>query len=60
MQHEGSFHLDEVRHLQDDEALRTVLDMNKLPQATTLGGWLRWVGSHPQIHVAHGDLGEGQ
>ena len=31
MQHEGSFHLDEVRHLQDDEALCTVLDMNKLP-----------------------------
>ncbi len=22
MQHEGSFHLDDIRHLQDDEALR--------------------------------------
>ncbi|MCF6264119.1 MAG: hypothetical protein L3J24_11100 [Xanthomonadales bacterium] len=37
MQHEGSFHLDDIRHLQDDEALRTVLDINRLPQATTLG-----------------------
>ncbi len=41
MQHEGSFHLDDVRHLQDDEALRTVLDLDKLPSATTLGDWLR-------------------
>ncbi len=60
MQHEGSFHLDEVRHIQDDEALCTVLDMNKLPQATTLGGWIRRIGIDPQIHVAHGGLGEGQ
>ena len=52
MQHEGRFHLDEVRHIQDDEALCTVLNMNKLPRAITLGGWLRRVGSHPQIHAA--------
>ena len=52
MQHEGRFHLDEVRHIQDDEVLCTVLNMNKLPRAITLGGWLRWVGSYPQIHVA--------
>ena len=25
MQHEGNFHLDDIRHLQEDEALRTVL-----------------------------------
>ena len=31
MQHEGSFRLDDIRHLQDDEALRTVLDIKKLP-----------------------------
>ncbi|MCF6219260.1 MAG: hypothetical protein L3J62_07980 [Gammaproteobacteria bacterium] len=36
MQHEGRFHLDHIRHLQEDEALRTVLDLNTLPQATTL------------------------
>ena len=52
MQHEGSFHLDDVRHIQDDEALRTVLDLNKLPQATTLGDWLRRIGSQPQIQDA--------
>jgi hypothetical protein len=52
MQHEGSFHLDDVRHLHDDEALRTVLDLNKLPTATTLGDWLRRMGSQPQIQDA--------
>jgi len=44
MQHEGRFHLDDVRHLQDDEVLRTVLGFNKLPSATTLGSWLRRMG----------------
>lgn len=52
MQHEGRFHLDDIRHLQADEALRTVLGLNKLPQATTLGDWLRRVGSQPQIQDA--------
>ena len=47
MQHEGSFHLDDIRHLQDDEALRRVLALKKLPQATTLGDWLRRVGAQP-------------
>ena len=51
MQHEGSFHLDEVRHIQDDEALCTVLDMKKLPQATTLGDWLMRIGRQPCIAV---------
>ena len=31
MQHEGSFHLDDVRHLQDDNALRDVLDLKTIP-----------------------------
>jgi hypothetical protein len=52
MQHEGSFHLDDVRHIQDDEALRIVLDLKKLPQATTLGDWLRRIGNQPQIQDA--------
>lgn len=52
MQHEGSFHLDDIHHLQDDEALRTVLDLNKLPQATTLGDWLRRMGGQGQIQEA--------
>jgi len=29
MQHEGSFHLDHVRHLHDDKALTTVLGLTK-------------------------------
>ena len=52
MQHEGSFHLDDIRHLQDDEALRRVLNFKKLPQATTLGDWLRRVGAQPQTQDA--------
>lgn len=52
MQHEGSFHLDDVCHLQNDEALRTVLDLNQLPQATTLGDWLRRMGNQPRIQDA--------
>ena len=52
MQHEGSFHLDDIRHLQDDEALRTVLALDKLPRATTLGDWLRRMGGQPQIRDA--------
>ncbi len=52
MQQEGSFHLDDVRHIQNDEALRTVLDLNTLPQAPALGDWLRRLGPHPQIQEA--------
>jgi len=52
MQHEGSFHLDDICHIQDDDALRTVLGLNKLPKATTLGDWLRRMGSQPQIQDA--------
>jgi len=52
MQHEGSFHLDDIRHIQDDEALRSVLDLNRLPKATTLGDWLRRMGDQPQIRDA--------
>jgi hypothetical protein len=52
MQHEGSFHLNDIRHLQDDEALRTVLDIKKLPQATTLGDWLRRMGNQPHTQDA--------
>ena len=49
MQHEGSFHLDDIRNIRDDDALHTVLALDKLPCATTLGDWLRRVGSQPQI-----------
>jgi hypothetical protein len=37
MQHEGSFHLDDVRHIKEDTALRTVLGLRNIPEATSLG-----------------------
>jgi hypothetical protein len=49
MQHEGSFHLDDVRHLRDDDALREVLDLKTLPSATTLGDWLRRMGKEHKV-----------
>ncbi len=52
MQHEGGFHLDDVRHLNDDEALRTVLGLDKIPQASSLGSWLRRLGNHNQSFTA--------
>jgi len=52
MQHEGSFHLDDVRHLNDDEALRMVMGLKKTPQASSLGAWLRRMGNEPQINSA--------
>ncbi|MCP3667411.1 MAG: hypothetical protein GY696_33775 [Gammaproteobacteria bacterium] len=33
MQHEGSFYLDDIRHIQDNEALRSVLGLSRLPKA---------------------------
>jgi hypothetical protein len=45
MQHEGSFHLDDVRHISDDNALREILELKKIPQANTLGEWLRKTGN---------------
>ena len=52
MQHEGSVHLDDSRHLQDDEALRTLLNLTHIPKATTLGNRLRRMGNQPQIQAA--------
>jgi len=52
MQHEGRFHLDDVRHINDDEALRSVLSLNKIPQASSLGNWLRRMGNDNQSFVA--------
>ena len=52
MQHEGSFHLDDVRHIKADEALRTVLGLDKIPQASSLGSWLRRRGNDNQsVHA---------
>jgi len=52
MQHEGGFHLDDVRYIQEDEALRTVLGLKQVPGADSLGSWLRRMGKHPQCTTA--------
>ena len=52
MQHEGSFHLDDVRHIHGDEALRAVLDLDKMPKASAVGDWLRKMGNDPQAFDA--------
>ncbi len=52
MQHEGGFHLDDVRYLQEDSALQTMLGLNQIPQAASLGNWLRRMGKHAQWNAA--------
>lgn len=52
MQHDGSFHLDDVRHLTNDEALRSILELKKIPQANTLGEWLRKMGKNSDALLA--------
>lgn len=41
MLHDGGFHFDDVRQLKDDDALRMVLGLETIPQACSLGAWLR-------------------
>ena len=48
MQHEGSFHLDEVRNLTEDQGLQTVLGLQDIPHSTTLGAWLHRIGNDPE------------
>lgn len=52
MQHEGGFHLDDVRHIQEDKALQTLLGLEQIPQAASLGNWLRRMGKHCQWKTA--------
>ena len=40
MQHEA-VRLDDVRHLNKDDALNTILELTVTPKANTLGSWLR-------------------
>ena len=50
MQHEGSFHLDDVRHLESDTALKTILNIKTFPKPTSIGDWLRKTGAHESTH----------
>ncbi|HIJ31990.1 MAG TPA: IS1380 family transposase [Gammaproteobacteria bacterium] len=52
MQHEGSFHLDDVRNLHEEEALMSVLGLKRLPKASALGEWLRRMGNEPAAFKA--------
>ena len=49
MQYEGSFHLDDVRLLRNDEALCKAMDIKQLPAATTLREALRYMGKFSSI-----------
>ncbi len=44
MQHQGLFHLDDVKHLHQDQALSQVLGIDCIPRASALGNWLRRMG----------------
>jgi hypothetical protein len=52
MQHQGHFHLDEVRHLSEDTALTDVLGLATIPYASTLGAWLRKTGESHECPLA--------
>ncbi len=55
--HEGSFHLEDVRHLHQDTTLKTVPGLKKIPQATSLGSWLRRMGNSPMLCRSAGGIG---
>ena len=44
MLHEGARSLEDVRHIREDKALRTLLGLRRLPSADMLGDWLRRLG----------------
>ena len=52
MLHEGGYHLDDVRYLQEDTALQSVLSLEQIPQAASLGNWLRRMGKRSQWNDA--------
>jgi hypothetical protein len=44
MLHEGGRCLDDLRHIRDDEALRTLLGLPCIPESDSVGDWLRRCG----------------
>ena len=44
MLHEGGRCLDDLRHIRQDEALRLLLGIKKVPESDSLGDWLRRLG----------------
>ena len=57
MQHAGGFHLDDVRDIKMDTALRTLFELKQVPQAGSLSNWLRRMGKNPQVYEGfeHGE-----
>ena len=52
MQQGEGFHLDDVRHLKEDNALRRVMGLKNVPSATAIGDWLRRTGKHQTVNKA--------
>jgi len=46
MQHDGGFHLDNVRYPQEISVMETVLDLEQIPQAASQSNWFRRMGNH--------------
>jgi len=46
MLHGGGKKLEDMRQVREEEALRTVIEINQLPASSTIGDWLRRVGEH--------------
>lgn len=44
MLHDGGECLDDLRHVRDDSALRQLLGLKTVPQASSMGDWLRRLG----------------
>lgn len=53
MLHEGSFRLDHVKHIADDKALCTLLDLETIPKPSSIGGWLRRMGKEKFLDYWH-------
>jgi len=51
MLHEGGRCLDDLRHIRDDEALRTLLGLPSIPESDSVGDWLRRHGQEGVLAV---------
>jgi len=53
MMHEGSFRLDHVANIANDNALCQLLDLDNIPKPSSLGGWLRRMGKTTFLRYWH-------
>lgn len=59
MQHEGCFHLDDVKHFHDDTALTQALGIQQMPKAGAMGNWLRRMGNNGQGQASLSNVNKG-